>query len=53
MATGNTENIIIVSNCGKESEEIYTDIEKLESVHYFSTLILKKKGINQWKRFIL
>ena len=53
VATGNTENIIIVSNCGKESEEIYTDIEKLESVHYFSTLILKKKGINQWKRFIL
>ena len=51
--TGNTENIIIISNCGKDNEEIYTDIEKLDSVHYFSTLILKKKGISQWKRFIL
>lgn len=50
--TGNTENVVIVSNCGKENEEIITDIENVESVHYFSTLILKKQGIEQWKRFI-
>lgn len=50
--TGNTENVVIVSNCGKKNEEIITDIENVESVHYFSTLILKKQGIEQWKRFI-
>ncbi len=50
--TGNTKNVVIVSNCGKENEEIITDIENVESVHYFSTLILKKQGIEQWKRFI-
>lgn len=50
--TGNSENVIIVSNCGKENEEIITDIESVESVHYFSTLILKKQGIEQWKRFL-
>ena len=52
IETGNKENIVIVSNCGKENEEIITDIENVESVHYFSTLILKKQGIEQWKRFL-
>ena len=52
IKTGNKENIVIVSNCGKENEEIITDIENVESVHYFSTLILKKQGIEQWKRFL-
>ena len=52
IETGNKENIVIVSNCGKENEEIITDIENVESVHYFSTLILKKEGIEQWKRFL-
>ena len=51
IETGNKENAVIVSNCGKENEEIITDIENVESVHYFSTLILKKQGIGQWKRF--
>ena len=45
IETGNKENTVIVSNCGKENEEIITDIENVESVHYFSTLILKKSGI--------
>ena len=52
IETGNKENTVIVSNCGKENEEIITDIENVESVHYFSTLILKKQGIGQWKRFL-
>ena len=52
IETGNKENIVIVSNCGKENEKIITDIENVESVHYFSTLILKKQGIEQWKRFL-
>ena len=52
IKTGNKENIVIVSNCGKENEEIITDIENVESVHYFSTLILKKQGIDEWKRFL-
>ena len=52
IETGNKENIVIVSNCGKENEEIITDIENVESVHYFSTLILKKQGIEEWKRFL-
>lgn len=54
LETGNMENIILVSNCGKENQKVYFDIENLEKedVHYFSTLILKKGGINQWKKFI-
>ena len=52
IETGNKENTVIVSNCGKENEEIITDIENVESVHYFSTLILKKQGIEEWKRFL-
>lgn len=52
--TGNMDNIILVSNCGKENQEIFFDIENLdkEDIHYFSTLILKKGGIQQWKKFI-
>ena len=38
------KNIVLVSNCGKENEEIYYDLEKVEEVPYFSTLIFKKGG---------
>ena len=53
-ATGNLENIIMVSNCGKETQEINFDLTKMEEedIPYFTTLILKKGGINQWKKFI-
>ena len=51
--TGNLENSILISNCGKENEEIITDVASAEKVHYFSTLILKKGGLKKWKRFIL
>ncbi|MGL4308519.1 precorrin-2 C(20)-methyltransferase [Cetobacterium sp. SF1] len=54
IETGNMNNIIMVSNCGKENQEVFFDIENLakEDVHYFTTLILKKGGIQQWKKFI-
>ena len=45
IETGNVHNVVIVSDCGKENEIICTDIEKVENVPYFSTLILKKGGI--------
>ncbi len=47
IETENTHNVVIVSDCGKENEIIYTDIEKVENVPYFSTLILKKGGIGK------
>ena len=47
METGNTHNVVIVSDCGKENEIIYRNIEKVENVPYFSTLILKKGGIGK------
>ena len=52
--TGNMENVILVSNCGKENQEVYFDISHLEKddIHYFSTMLLKKGGIEQWKKFI-
>lgn len=53
IKTGNLKNVILVSNCGKENEEIITDIESIDKVHYFSTLILKKGGLDKWRRFIL
>ena len=51
--TGNIENSILISNCGKENEEIITDVAKAEKVHYFPTLILKKGGLKKWRKFIL
>ena len=52
IETGNKENAIIVSDCGKDNEVIYWDIESVEEVPYFSTMILKKKGVKEWKRFL-
>lgn len=53
METGNAENVLISSECGKAEEVIYTSMEGLETVPYFTTMILKKKGLEQWKKFIL
>ena len=52
LETNNGDNVVLISDCGKENEKIYTDIRVLEDIPYFSTLILKKGGINQWKKFI-
>lgn len=52
--TGNLENIAMVSNCGKENQSIKFDITGLseEDIPYFTTLILKKGGLKEWKKFI-
>ena len=52
LETGNKDNLIIVSDCGKDTEKVYTDIEKMEEVPYFSTLIFKKNGIEKFRKFI-
>ena len=52
IETGNKENAVIVSDCGKENEVFYWDIESVEEVPYFSTMILKKKGVKEWKKFL-
>ena len=52
IETGNKENAVIVSDCGKENEVFYWDIESVEEVPYFSTMILKKEGVKKWKRFL-
>ena len=52
IETGNKENAVIVSDCGKENEVFYWDIESVEKVPYFSTMILKKGGVKVWKRFL-
>ena len=52
IETGNKENAVIVSDCGKDNEVVYWDIESVEEVPYFSTMILKKEGVKEWKRFL-
>lgn len=47
METGNVYNVVIVSDCGKNNEKIFTDIEEIKEVPYFSTLILKKERIRK------
>lgn len=47
------ENIIIVSNSGKNTEKFYYGIDEIEEIPYFSTLIYKKEGFNKWKKYIL
>lgn len=53
--TKNLENVVMVSNCGKSNEKIEYNIEKIkeEDIPYFTTLILKKGGLKEWKKFIL
>ena len=53
IATGNQENIIMVSNCGKENQVVTYDIEELEEedIPYFTTLIVKKGGFEKWRKF--
>lgn len=55
LATGNQENVIMVSNCGKENQVVVYNIEELEEedIPYFTTLILKKGGMKQWRKFTL
>lgn len=52
--TGNEKNIILVCESGKENERVYFDLEQVneKDLPYFSTLLLKKGGIEKWKKFI-
>lgn len=53
--TGNENNVILVCESGKEKERVYFNLDELDenNIPYFSTLLLKKGGIEQWKKFIL
>ena len=55
IKTGNIDKIIMVSNCGKESQKVYYDIKDLteDDIPYFTTLIVKKGGFEKWKKFTL
>lgn len=55
IETENMNNIILVSNCGKENQKVYFDISELteDDIPYFTTLIVKKGGFDKWKKFIL
>ncbi|MGL5656807.1 MAG: precorrin-2 C(20)-methyltransferase [Fusobacteriaceae bacterium] len=45
--TNNENNVVLVSNSGKDTQEIYYDLNKIDinALSYFTTLILKKGGI--------
>ena len=47
-------NILMVSESGKEKQKIYFNLDEVDenNVPYFSTMILKKGGVEKWKRFI-
>lgn len=53
--TNNLNNIIMVSNSGKDNEEVFYDISNLtkEDIPYFTTMIYKKGGFEEWKKFSL
>lgn len=55
IKTNNMNNIIMVSNSGKETEEVFYDISNLtkEDIPYFTTMIFKKGGFEEWKKFSL
>lgn len=52
--TKNENNIVLVCESGKNKQKIYYDLDDIDedNVPYFSTLILKKGGIEKWKKFI-
>lgn len=53
--TGNMNNIIMVSNSGKDIEKVFYDISNLTKadIPYFTTMIFKKGGFEEWKKFSL
>lgn len=55
IKTGNMNNIIMVSNSGKDIEKVFYDISHLtkEEIPYFTTMIFKKGGFEEWKKFSL
>lgn len=55
IKTNNMNNIIMVSNSGKDTEKVFYDISQLikEDIPYFTTIIYKKGGFEEWKKFSL
>lgn len=55
IKTNNMNNIIMVSNSGKDTEKVFYDISNLtkEDIPYFTTMIFKKGGFEEWKKFSL
>ena len=55
IKTGNIDKVIMVSNCGKETQKVYYDIKDLteDDIPYFTTMIVKKGGFEKWKKFTL
>ncbi len=52
--TNNENNIALVCESGKKEQRVFFDLDEIDqdNVPYFSTLILKKGGIEKWKKFI-
>lgn len=55
IKSGNMENLIMVSDCGKDTQKVYFDIRELkeEDIPYFTTMVIKKGGFEKWKKFTL
>ena len=51
---GLMNNILMVSESGKEKQKIYFNLDEAdeEKIPYFSTIILKKGGVEKWKKYI-
>jgi precorrin-2/cobalt-factor-2 C20-methyltransferase len=47
------DKAVLISNCGKEDEKIFYDMKDIakEDISYFSTVLVKKDGVQQWRRF--
>ncbi len=52
--TGNMDNILMVFESGKDKQKVYFNLDEIdaENVPYFSTMILKKGGVEKWKKYI-
>jgi len=51
--TENMDNVVLISNCGKESEKVFYNLEDItrDDISYFSTILLKKGGVKQWQKY--
>ena len=50
---GLMDRAVLISNCGKSDEKVFYDLSdvKREDISYFSTVLLKKSGVGQWRKF--
>ena len=47
------DKAVLISNCGKQDEKVFYDLSNVskEDISYFSTVLLKKSGVEQWTKF--